>query len=200
MRPSLLVAILVPLASCGGGGDTSGPPDPGTIQITTTTSGAQLDADGYAIALDGTSAAAIDANATIRLDDISPGEHLVRISGLAVNCTLAPEHQTVSVAAGKTTAVVFQVTCLARTGGLEITTETTGAGLDPDGYILTLDGKNRFLIGINARVTFPDLTAGTHTVGLKDIVANCELQGESPRAVTVTGGTMNGVLLRVSCT
>src|SRR2546430_8440118 len=44
-------------------------------------------------------------------------------------------------------------------GALTVSTSTTGADLDPDGYTVTVDGTQSQPIGDNASVTFPDVAA-----------------------------------------
>ena len=41
---------------------------------------------------------------------------------------------------------------------------------------------------INADRTFDGLAAGAHQVALGGIAANCQVQGENPRSVTVAAG------------
>jgi len=58
------------------------------------------------------------------------------------------------------------------TGRIEVTTATTGADLDPDGYGVTLQGDTSFHtsgsttlpIGVNGKVTFSDVRPGTYSL------------------------------------
>src|SRR5215208_2136425 len=144
MRLSLGALALATLTSCGGDGDNVEPSGPGAIQVSTTTTGASLDADGYGITLDGTTRATVGANATQRIDDLDPGDHEVSLSGVADNCVVSLPERTVVVRPGEATSVPFQVACQAIGDGggggggdggeLDITTETAGSALDPDGY------------------------------------------------------------------
>lgn len=87
-------------------------------------------------------------------------------------------------------------------GTMEVTTSTTGATpdgtLDPDGYVVTVDGRLERAIGIDGLVLF-GLDAGTYEVGLSDVEANCVVVGENPRTVTVAGGETATTSFRVEC-
>ena len=84
------------------------------------------------------------------------------------------------------------------TGQIGVTTVTTGDDQDPDGYTLTVDGNNGGAIGVNAVVLIPDLTAGTYSIGLGDIAANCAVQN-NPRDVAVTAGATENTQFSVVC-
>jgi hypothetical protein len=84
------------------------------------------------------------------------------------------------------------------TGGIEVTTVTTGDPADPDGYVLALDQGHR-AIGSNTTATFSDLEPGDYRLELLGIAANCSLAGPNPRSVTVPEGPPLQVTLRVTC-
>jgi hypothetical protein len=50
------------------------------------------------------------------------------------------------------------------TGQIEVTTSTTGANIDPDGFTVTIDGEQNQSIGSNGTATFSGLAAGDHEV------------------------------------
>src|SRR5712692_2745736 len=86
----------------------------GDIQVAVTTTGADLDPDGYAIALDGATGRPIPVNGTLTLSGLSTGSHTVVLSGLAPNCALSgPNARQADVTAGLTTQVTFAVACVA---------------------------------------------------------------------------------------
>jgi len=84
------------------------------------------------------------------------------------------------------------------TGGIEVTTVTTGDPIDLDGFVLALDQGHRS-IGSNTTLTIGDLEPGDHQVELLGIAANCALSGPNPRTVHVEEGPPLQVTLRVSC-
>jgi hypothetical protein len=200
MRPLLLFLAIAFTASCGDNGSDTNAPDSGIIDVNTITNGPEPDADGYSIGLDGVDQGAIGLTASIRLQNVDPGDHHVQLNGVSSNCTVSGQNpRTVTVPPGSVVPVSFQVTCLGTLGGIDVSVTTTGTSTDPDGYILTLDSKDRLRIGTNDGASFSGLTPGAHNVGLEDIAQNCTLQGDNPRPVSVTGSTSKSVSLRVSC-
>ena len=76
-------------------------------------------------------------------------------------------------------------------GNLTVTTSTTGSSLDPDGYTVTVDGALSRAIAINGSVTFTGLSAGSHSVALSGVAANCVVSGGNSKTATVpAGGTV----------
>jgi Tol biopolymer transport system component len=199
--PRLAVAAaLTALASCGGG-DITVPPTTGTLQITTSTSGTEQDADGYSVQIDAGPAQPIGTGATLSVADLAVGDHTVQLSGVAANCTVSGENpRTVSVTAGGSATVGFTVTCAPSTGGLTVTAATSGPGSDPDGYVVSLDGTDRGVLGVNATLEVTAIPPGDHVVGLGGLAANCQVQGENLRTVTVTAGASAAVQYSISCT
>ena len=93
---------------------TALPPTVGAIRISTSTTGSDLDADGYQFAIDGGAAQPIASNGQVRINQVSVGTHTVVLSGIADNCSLAGgAARTVSIAAGQTADVAFSIECSA---------------------------------------------------------------------------------------
>ena len=84
------------------------------------------------------------------------------------------------------------------TGTLEITTVTTGDRVDPDGYVVALDGDGK-PIGSNATLMLSDLAPGEHELELQGLAAECAIAGSNPRPVTVESGIRGRVTLQISC-
>ena len=173
----------------------------GTLTASTSTTGSSLDPDGYTVTVDGGSPQAIGINASVRYANLSAGSHSVALSGVAANCTVTGGNtQTVSVPAGGTVTASFAVSCSATTtGNLTVSTSTSGSSLDPDGYTVTVDGGSPQAVGINASVSYPNLSAGNHSVAISGVAANCTVSGGNTQTVTVpTGGTVTASFA-VSC-
>ena len=85
-------------------------------------------------------------------------------------------------------------------GSLQITTRTTGADIDSDGYTCMLDGSSFEAMGVNETGTVTGLSVGSHMVLLSGIAANCELNGPNPRWVTVTAGETVQTTFSIACT
>ena len=106
----LLAALLAQLACGEGGTDVVLP----SLRITTATTGLELDPDGYGIAVDGGPASPIGLDATVVMDRLADGVHVVALTSLATNCSVTGENpRSVSVVAGATATVAFAVTCSA---------------------------------------------------------------------------------------
>jgi hypothetical protein len=196
---SLVVGLSLGFAACGGESITI-PPTTGTLQITTSTVGSEPDPDGYTLQVDAQQPQAIGSTATVSVGELAPGTHNVVLTGLAANCTLAGDNpRSVTIAVGETTTAAFELTCGGTTGALDITTQTSGAVPDADGYAISFDGTDRGPIGANAVVTLSNLPPGSHVVGLTGVAANCQVQGDNLRVVTITAGATVASTFAVTC-
>lgn len=85
----------------------------GAIEVTTHTTGSDLDGDGYRVAVDGEELAAVAANATNTLTGIGTGGRAVTLAGVARNCAAEQDSVSVTVGPGAPTPVVFALNCRA---------------------------------------------------------------------------------------
>ncbi|MGH7513359.1 MAG: hypothetical protein ACREOQ_10590 [Gemmatimonadales bacterium] len=85
------------------------------------------------------------------------------------------------------------------TGTLEVSANTQGEALDPDGFALSLDGGAAQLLGPNASLTFADLPAGSHALSLTGLAPNCNLSTPGPLTATVPAGGTGRVTFEVAC-
>jgi probable HAF family extracellular repeat protein len=186
--------------SCGGG-DLPLAPASGIVTITTSTTGPEPDADGYAFTIDGGTETTIAASATLQRDNIEPGNHSIQLTGMAPNCTVAGENpRTVSIPAGETVTVTFELTCRATTGSLQVTSATSGALPDADGYTMTVDGVDRGTLVASGAVASNGLAPGAHAVGLSGVAGNCQVQGDNPRSITIIAGASVTAAFEIVCT
>jgi hypothetical protein len=84
---------------------------------------------------------------------------------------------------------VFGVTCGAAAGVVEVSVTTAGSDPDPDGYLVVVDNgaPQRILTGTMTR--FAPVPGGSHTITLRDLAANCMVNGDNPvTGVEVTAG------------
>jgi len=173
----------------------------GNLTATTNTTGSNLDPDGYTVTVDGTTSQPIATNGSVTFNDLPAGSHSIALSGAAANCTVTSANpQTVTVPPGGTATATFSVSCTATTGNLTVSTSTTGSGLDPDGYTVTLDGGSARAIGINASISYTNLTPGNHTVAISGVAANCTVSGGTSRTVSVPSGGTATTTFSVTCT
>ena len=176
------------------------PPAPGDLTVSTTTTGSDLDPDGYAVTVDGSQSKAIATNGNVSFSGLAAGDHRVALSGVAGNCSVSGDNpRTVTVPAGGTGSTTFSVSCGGTTGGLAVTTSTTGSNVDPDGYTVTVDGSRSQAIATNGSVSYTGLSAGDHTVALSGVAGNCSVSGANPQTVSVPAGGTASTTFSVSC-
>ncbi len=70
---------------------------------------------------------------------------------------------------------------------IDVTTSTIGDDdvLDPNGYVVVLDGGESKNIGVAETVSFFNVPPGDHSVELTDVAGNCAVTGENPRTLTI---------------
>jgi TolB protein len=201
----LLIATAVICSACGSDDDASPTgPDPdtqsGSIQVATTTTGFDLDSDGYSVTVDGGTDRAIGLNGVTTYTDVELGSRQVELTGLAPNCVVSGDNPaTVSVTDGATATVSFEVICEAVTGSLAITTVVTN-NFDPDGFGVRLAGDAVGTIAVNATEEYTSLPLGTGSLELTNIAPNCAVDGTNPRNVMIVGGQTASEIFDVTCT
>lgn len=122
-RWQVTAAFMALLLACS---DNSAPaPTTGALAITFVTTGDSPDPDGYTFSFDGGTGIAIDVNGAVTQTELTPGDHLIAVSGLAGNCVLSGDNpRTATVTAGDTTAVDFAVTCPSPCGDVQFAAAT----------------------------------------------------------------------------
>lgn len=172
----------------------------GNLAVTTTTSGEDIDPDGYEVEIDGISSGAIGTADTRVFSDIPTGDRLVELTGLAENCAVQGDNPRLrTIIDGQTTLTTFAVACMITTGAIEVTVSTSGPLQDSDGYTVDLDGAETRDVDPDDTVTFAGVTEGSHTVTLTGIASNCEVDDENPVVVNLTAGDTAEVEFDVRC-
>ena len=178
---------------------TAPPANPGSILISTVTTGPNPDIDGYAFVVDAGTGQPIGPNNSTTVGNISPGDHTVGLSGLAGNCTLGEVNpRPVTVVAGSTADVIFSITCSASTGSIQVSTATTGSNPD-NSYSVSLDGGTAQPIAGTATIPFDGIAAGTHSVRLSRVAANCTIAEDNPQEVVVSVGQATTAAFSITC-
>jgi hypothetical protein len=179
------------------------PPATGGVSVTTSTSGPSPDPDGYSVTVDGDGGRPVGVDGTVAVADLSAGDHLVGLAGVAANCTVAGDNpRTVTVVGGDVVALDFSVECGTLppvTGTLTVTTVTSGPGADPDGYAFAIGDGAPQPIGASATVSVANVAAGATTVELAGVAANCAVGGPNSRPVTVPADGTVEVGFAVTC-
>jgi len=195
---SLLIALLA--VGCG---ETSGPRT-GAVELAATITGAELDPNGYGVAVDGGVRQAVRVNHTITLSGLKVGSHSVMLVGLPTHCTVSGANpRAVSVAAGATAQVAFSGTCLAATGTLAVRV-VKSVEFDPNGYSLSLDGAAPEFVpalypGYEQLTRFAGLSSGVHRLSISGVAAHCAASPPTPPAFTITAGTVTQVTIALVC-
>lgn len=82
------------------------------MEVVARTTGDTPDADGYTVSLNGADGRHLGPNGTATFSEVDAGSHQVELSGFQVNCELdGARTRTVSVTAGQTARVAFDVLC-----------------------------------------------------------------------------------------
>ena len=61
----------------------------GSIRVSASTTGVDLDGNGYMLTLDGANSQHLDATGSLTLGQVPPGSHTVALGDVALNCTPA---------------------------------------------------------------------------------------------------------------
>jgi Tol biopolymer transport system component len=196
-----LATTLLALAMLSLGCDDSTAPVTGAIGITVSTVGDTIDRDhdGYALSVDGGPAQAVSVNASLTIASIPPGNHLVRLDGLAPNCSVSGTNPRSVEVVANFVAVSFSVSCIAKTGSIHVSTATSGSEMDPDGYVVTVGGVSRAEMPANGTASISDLREGTYPVTLVGLSGNCVVDGANLRTVTITFGATVEVAFTIRC-
>jgi hypothetical protein len=196
----LVLSCLTGAISCDGDSGPGPGSVTGQIEVTTSTTGANIDPDGFTITIDGEQNQSIGSNGTATFSSVAAGDHEVELVGVSANCTVEGGNpRTVTVSAGGVTSTMFDIICVP-TGAVEVMASTTGADIDPAGYLVTVDGSQSQSIGVDGSVTFSDVTAGEHLVELTGLAPNCSVGGDNPRTLTVPAGGTAQTAFAVTCT
>ncbi|MGB5527970.1 MAG: hypothetical protein WBO43_00965 [Gemmatimonadota bacterium] len=84
----------------------------GSMAISASTNGEDLDEDGYEIVVDGGAPSAIGINGSLTAGGLAPGDYSVALQGEAFNCSVGGNNpRTVTVTGGAEAQVTFDVNC-----------------------------------------------------------------------------------------
>ncbi len=179
------------------------PPTTGDLTVTTSTSGTDIDPDGYTVTVDGTNPKPIGTNSSgVTFPGLSAASHSVELTDVASNCTVSGSNpRSVNVAAGSGGSTAFAVTCaVPPSGNLTVSTTTNGPN-PPSGYTVSVDaGASSQSVGATGSVTFDNLSVATHSVSLSPIPSNCTVSGPNPQTVSITANITTQASFTISCT
>lgn len=181
----------------GCGGDLTEPPS-GSLEVTSETNGDSIDTNGYVLLLDG-GRHSLGPSSVLTFADLPPGDHRVELSDVAPNCETAGDNpRQATVPHGNLARISFEVHCSIPPGSVELTITTEGENLDPDGYVVTLNGRVAETVGINSSLTWRGVGAGDRSVRVDGIAPDCVLSGPNPHPIVVEAERV-AVSLEITC-
>lgn len=178
--------------------------DPATVLVNVVTGGQDLPTSYLLTAQssDGSlqESLTVNVNGSTTLSDVLVGITVtVTLAQIPANCSVTGQNpQTLTTLAGQQSTVSFQVTCSPLVGGIQVSTTTTGTRLDPDGYTVAA-GTQTGSVGVNDSYTFSALAVGSHSVELTGVDANCVVEGENPRDITVAYDQTAQTTFQITC-
>jgi Tol biopolymer transport system component len=110
-----------------------------------------------------------------------------------------PWRRTIVAAAASLTLVGCDGGTGPSSSALEVRINTTGRALDRDGYTVSVDGQGAVAAQNRDTVTIADVSAGTRTVSIGGVAANCQVSGGSSRDVQLTRGRRTVVEFVAQC-
>ena len=170
----------------------------GAIDVTVTSTGNDIP-DQYQLVVDDGAPQPVDANGSISITGLAPGDHTVELTEIPQNCTVVGDNPaTVTVTAHEATPVAAEITCVALAGSITVTAETSGE-VDADGYLVSVNGGAPQVVDANGSVTFADVPIGENVVAIDGIADNCTLSGTSTRSVNVFPGETANASYQLQC-
>lgn len=158
----LALASLIVLSACGGGSSTGPlappppappPPEPG-LSVRTRTTGDDLDLSAYVVRV-AQEQRRIERDETVTITPFPTGNHTVRLDDVAENCSVnGGATRQVSVTAGTTAVVSFDVSCTALPPAR---VDVTGTWSGP----MTVGGAANYIISYELEQDGDEVTAST---------------------------------------
>jgi len=137
-RPATPLLLLTALTASGGGDGATKPLPPGTLTVAVTTTGVDLDVNGYTVRVDGREPMTVDRDGSRTVDELGVGAHTVTVGGVASNCAVdGGPTRTAIVRPAELLLVGFAVICSAR----EIAFASDRDG-DTELYVVRSDGTS----------------------------------------------------------
>jgi hypothetical protein len=187
------------LALCACGDPPTFDPGAASISVTNLTYGDPIEGDGYTVSVDGGSEQVMGVNASVLLSELTPGPHLLELSGIATHCAVnGVNPRTVQTAASLTAQSKFLVDCrVPGTGRIIVETYTYGTG--PEHYRIDLDIGRGGPIGANDELTFPAVPTGTITLTLTTGTESCVVSSPNPRTLQLEEGAQVPSRFKIHC-
>lgn len=210
---SFLLSGVCLTASAACSNDVTSPPveivreNPGGLNVSVTTSGVNLDLDGYFIDAPIVGRIALPSNGTRAITGVPEGELTLQLQGLSGNCVVqGGSIKKVNIAVGKTAELAFVVQCL-ESGSLQVTSVTSGTDLDSGWFLLTLtpedpafasSATNRQL-PLNGTTTVKGLLPRNYLLTVEQLAPNCDPAIPSPQLIAIAPGSPTPINIDITC-
>jgi hypothetical protein len=192
----------------------------GALGVTVPTTGRDFDADGYTVDVDEAFVMRVHNGSQIVIENLPAGVHVVRLGDFSSNCRVhGSTSQTAVVTTGELTRdtahVLFEGSCDAVTGDVQVLTATRGVERDPNGYTLAVDGEllpgtcgwydyycdpgAPLLLVPTGSYLSEQLSPGDHLYRLGDIAPNCTVADGDSRTAVVAAGAVSTVRFDITC-
>lgn len=156
-------------------------------RIMTTTTGLDIDPNGYRVLGDDRDQGRVPSNGTMLLR-LDPGSRTIGLSELTPNCTIdGPASRTVTIVVPEVLPIEFAVVCTATSGVIGVLVEASGPGVRGV-FGARVDEAEVFLVDPGRPSYLTGVPAGEHVISLIGPV-NCSVETD-PQPVTVTGGEL----------
>jgi len=204
--PGVRVCFAALLAGCSDD-PSSAPREPAisTLRVTVSTTGDDIDTDGYLVIIDRTrEPLPVESNGSVTFSGLAMGPHTVDLTEVAPNCVVDGGSSVVVTISspGVPVAADLHVRCSA-VGGVRVTVATTGTDLDPNGYtvvatLISGPGSWSVAIGTSDPTAVLRLATARYAFSLYGVAANCG-PDLGPRELDVVSGTEQTVDFVVVC-
>lgn len=199
-RPAAWLGSFVAVAvlACGDDPPILPPAGFGDIYVSLTSTGGDIDLDGYVVTLDGVAVGSVASDGAVKLAGIPSGARVIGLEGVAANCQVEGTNpRPVPVLPARVASVSFRVGCL--TTGIAVIVEQTGADLDADGFTVIVDGRAGEPVAPFQPHVVSRLEPGTHTVSIGGLADNCSVSDGEAITTTVAVGAITPVRFVVTC-
>jgi hypothetical protein len=176
----------------------------GNVQVSVTSSGTDIDDNGYSVVVSPNRAVLIQANGSVTVPDVRVGAYNLSLTGVSPNCDISGSAiQAVTVSFGTTASAAFNVKCES-TGSVLVRTLTTGVDVPGSSYMIEffLRDKNLTIhrsVPVNGSVNVDGFVAGTWTARVLSVPPNCDDISSASQFAVVSAGDLPRLSFELRC-
>jgi hypothetical protein len=158
-----------------------------SLRVTTTTTGLDVDPDGYHVVVDGMDRGSIAPNGALEIP-VDHGSRVIALTGLAPLCaTYGPSSRAVSVTGPDVVPIDFAIACTAASGVIGIVVEASGS-FSSGSFGVMIDEAESSRVGWGGPHYVNGVSGGDHVVSLRG-PHGCSVEAD-PRSVSITIGQL----------